>query len=66
MVSCFDIIRNCWERTWDFDKNIVQVFRNEKDDWDYNIGIYFEDNRVKVIDTDDITVSTKWEIKNMS
>jgi hypothetical protein len=42
------------------------VFRNEKNDVDYNIGLYLNNNKVKLIDTADVTNSDGWEIKQMA
>ena len=65
-VSLYDIISKKWKKTFSFDVKVMKVFRNEKNDVDYNIGLYLNNNRVRVIDTDDVTNSDGWEIKEMS
>ena len=41
------------------------MFRNEKDNWDYNIAIYFDNNRMSIIDTKDVTNTGAWFLVEM-
>jgi len=42
----YDIINKVWKKHFTFEDKVVSVFRNEKDAWDFNIGIFFDNNKV--------------------
>lgn len=59
-ISLYDIIEKKWKKTFHFEEKVLNVFRNEKNDTAYNIGLYLANNRVKVIDTEDPTNTDQW------
>lgn len=40
-----------------------KVFRNEKDEHDYNLGVYLENGKIELIDSPDASVATNWSKK---
>lgn len=65
-ISLYDVIEKKWKKTFHFEEKVLNVFRNEKNDYAYNIGLYLANNRVKVIDTSDPTNTDGWSIKDMT
>jgi len=61
-ISIYDIIAKSWKKTFSFDHKVMKVFRNQKNETDSNIGAYLDNNRVNVIDTDDVTNSDGWSV----
>jgi hypothetical protein len=43
------------------DKNVHKVFRNEKQDFEYNLGIYMENGRIEIIDSPDSSDTANWD-----
>jgi hypothetical protein len=46
-----------------FSKKVIKVFRNDKNDVDYNLGAYLEGGIVSVIDMED---EGAWKMKEKS
>lgn len=42
------------------DKKVLKVFRNEKNDNDYNLGIYIEGGGIELIDSSDTSDPSLW------
>jgi len=47
-------------------EKIVKVFRNEKDDDDFNVGAYLEKGKVMLIDSEDTSDTSKWDLEENS
>ena len=63
-ISLFDIIKKEWVEHIFFDIKAVKVFRNEKEEHVYNLGVYLENGRINLIDSEDTTDPRKWKIIN--
>jgi hypothetical protein len=58
----FDIVSKTWVKHFFVDKKVLKVFRNEKNDTDYNLGAYLETGRIQLIDSVDTSITEKWEM----
>jgi hypothetical protein len=61
IVSLFDIIKKVYIKHFFIDKKVLKVFRNEKTDTDYNLGIYVEGGGIQLIDSENTSDPSKWE-----
>ena len=45
-VSLYDILEKKWKKHYYFENKVKKVFRNQKDDNSFNIGIYLSNQKV--------------------
>jgi hypothetical protein len=64
IISVFDIIKKEWIKHFFVEEKVVKVFRNEKSEHNYNLGAYLDNGKINLIDSEDTTDPTKWEMKN--
>ncbi len=60
IVSLFDIIKKVYIKHFFVEKNVLKVFRNEKNQKEYNLGIYVEGGGIELIDSEDTSEPSKW------
>ncbi|CDW83568.1 wd-40 repeat protein [Stylonychia lemnae] len=63
IISIYDIIKKKWIKHFYEDENVVQVFKTEKSDGEYQLGIFLNTGKVKLIDTLDSTEPMLWDIQ---
>jgi len=63
IISLFDIINKTWVKHFFVSEKVLKVFRNEKNDTDFNLGAYLETGRIRILDSENTADTSKWEIK---
>ena len=58
----FDIISRTWVEHFFVNEKVVKVFRNEKNESDYNLGAFLERGRIMLIDSEDPADTTNWKM----
>ena len=66
LISIYDVIQQKWVKHFNFEQKIEVFFRNQKDLHLYNVGILFEDQTFKIIDSEDISVPENWALEDLS
>lgn len=62
IISLFDIITKTWVSHFYVDRTVYKVFRNEKNETEYNLGVYLDNGRIEVIDSTDTSNTSSWVI----
>lgn len=61
IISLFDIVSKTWMKHFIVTKDVLKVFRNEKDDINFNLGIYTAGGGIEIIDSVDTSDTGNWK-----
>lgn len=60
IVSLYDIVNKKWVNNFFVDTKVIKVFRNEKNEEDFNLGVYLENGKIELIDSTDVSNANNW------
>lgn len=66
IISLFDIVSKTWMKHFIVTKDVLKVFRNEKDDINFNLGIYTKGGGIEIIDSVDTSDTGNWKKQSNS